>query len=285
MIRRLFFTCAAALLSFLCAYASEGHTVIHTNWQFRQRGVGEWLPAQVPGTVHTDLLENGQIPDPYYGARQQELQWIDKVDWEYRCRFDAEDAVKRQNVRLTFDGIDCFADIYLNGTHLASTDNMFRTWTYDVKGVLRARNNELHVILHSPVMKGLSNLSRYGVRLRANNDLSVLGGLGPNKVSIYTRKSGYQYGWDLTPRYVTSGIWRPVRLESWDDARIDELYVYTKEIGKNRASLGVSLRTEQHTSGDYSISYQIHPAYGIPAEWVIPRCTISKSYSKKTDAK
>ena len=257
MIRKFILSCNIALLLSIGAYASDAETLIHTNWQFRQQGVGDWLPAQVPGTVHTDLLENGEIPDPYYGAHQQELQWIDKVDWEYRCRFDAVEAVKRQNIRLTFDGIDCFADIYLNGTHLASTDNMFRTWTYDVKPLLRARDNELHVVLHSPVMKGLSNLTRYGVRLRANNDLSDLGGIGPNKVSIYTRKSGYQYGWDLTPRYVTSGIWRPVRLESWDDSRIDDLYVYTKDIRKNRAFLGIALNTEQDVSGDYTFLYRI----------------------------
>lgn len=63
-------------------------------------------------------------------------------------------------------------------------------------------------------MQGLKNMAAYGSRLTANNDLGALGGLGPNKVSVFTRKSGYQYGWDLAPRYVTSGLWASGRARS-----------------------------------------------------------------------
>ena len=228
-----------------------------SGWEFRQRGVGEWMPAEVPGTVHTDLLANGVIPDPFYGTNQKDLQWIDKVDWEYRCRFDAQEACSRANAGLVFNGVDCFADIFLNGVKLGTAENMFRTWRYDVDGILKPEGNELYIVLKSPVMQGLANLSEYGVHLRANNDLSVLGGLGPNKVSVYTRKSGYQYGWDLTPRYVTSGIWRPVVLESWDDARISDMYVYTESVGKKSAGVGIVLETQQQAPGRYTVEYYI----------------------------
>ena len=205
--------------------SAAGRTELNQGWKFRQYGLGEWLPAAVPGTVHTDLLANGQIPDPFYGSSQSDLQCIDNTDWEYCCTLDASELASYDNVRLVFEGVDCYADIRLNGEMLHRTGNMFRTWKSDVKGLLKSRNNRLHVVFHSPVMQGLKNMAAYGGRLTTNNDLGALGGLGPNKVSVFTRKSGYQYGWDLAPRYVTSGLWRPVALEAWNEARVEDFHV------------------------------------------------------------
>ena len=175
--------------------SAAGRTELNQGWKFRQYGLGEWLPAAVPGTVHTDLLANGQIPDPFYGSSQSDLQWIDKTNWEYCCTFDAPELVSYDNVRLVFEGVDCYADIRLNGELLHRTGNMFRTWKSDVKGLLKSRNNRLHVVFHSPVMQGLKNMAAYGSRLTANNDLGALGGLGPNKVSASRATS-------------TAGTWR-----------------------------------------------------------------------------
>ena len=111
--------------------SAAGRTELNQGWKFRQYGLGEWLPAAVPGTVHTDLLANGQIPDPFYGSSQSDLQWIDKTDWEYCCTFDAPELASYDNVRLVFEGVDCYADIRLNGELLHRTGNMFRTWKSD----------------------------------------------------------------------------------------------------------------------------------------------------------
>ena len=142
--------------------SAAGRTELNQGWKFRQYGLGEWLPAAVPGTVHTDLLANGQIPDPFYGSSQSDLQWIDKTDWEYCCTFDAPELASYDNVRLVFEGVDCYADIRLNGELLHRTGNMFRTWKSDVKGLLKSRNNRLHVVFHSPVMQGLKNMAAHG---------------------------------------------------------------------------------------------------------------------------
>lgn len=203
--------------------------------------------------MHTDLLANGQIPDPFYGSSQSDLQWIDKTDWEYCCTFDAPELVSYDNVRLVFEGVDCYADIRLNGELLHRTGNMFRTWKSDVKGLLKSRNNRLHVVFHSPVMQGLKNMAAYGSRLTANNDLGALGGLGPNKVSVFTRKSGYQYGWDLAPRYVTSGLWRPVALEAWNEARVEDFHVRTRSTGPRKAQMNASAALRTDAAGCYRI--------------------------------
>lgn len=96
------------------------------------RDSGTWLPATVPGTVHTDLLANGKIEDPFYRMNELRLQWIDKKDWEYRTEFIVSEEIgKKVNQRITFTGVDTYADVYLNGEKLGNTDNMFRTWRFD----------------------------------------------------------------------------------------------------------------------------------------------------------
>ncbi len=58
-------------------------------WEFRQAGMEEWLPASVPGGVHTDLLALGCIPDPFVADNEKRVQWVAEADWEYRYQFDA----------------------------------------------------------------------------------------------------------------------------------------------------------------------------------------------------
>ena len=128
---------------------------LNSGWQFRQRDSGTWLPATVPGTVHTDLLANGKIEDPFYRMNELQLQWIDKKDWEYRTEFTVSEEIgKKVNQRITFTGLDTYADVYLNGEKLGNTDNMFRTWRFDVEGKLKVGRNELHIVFASPTLKG-----------------------------------------------------------------------------------------------------------------------------------
>lgn len=211
-------------------------------WFFRQYRLGEWLPATVPGTVHTDLLANGKIGDPFYRTNEQEMQWVDKVDWEYETSFTIGDSTyNRQNKRLTFYGLDTYADIFLNDQSLGSTDNMFRTWSFDIGDKLQKGNNRLKIVFRSPIRQGLEEMAKYGLRLPADNDQSVLGGVGPNRVSVFTRKAPYSYGWDWGPRLVTSGIWRPVVLESWDDLKIEDIFIRQLKVDKKNAQLNTEI--------------------------------------------
>lgn len=239
-----------SLMSILSLSATD-KKFLDSGWQFRQHNIGEWHPAVVPGTVHLDLLRNSLIQDPFYGVAQPHLQWIDKTEWEYSCSFDVTALEDFGNARLVFEGLDCFADVFLNGVQILSADNMFRKWTAEVRELLVARGNELTVVFHSPVWKGLEAMTSYGVNLTANNDLSRLGGLGDSRVSVYTRKSGYQFGWDFAPRYVTSGIWKPVYLELWNDARIEDFYISTQSLEKNKAVISAKTELEVSREGLY----------------------------------
>jgi beta-mannosidase len=105
-------------------------------------------------------------------------------------------------------------------------------------------NNELKVILRSPTNEGLKKLDEYGFALPASNDQSERGGLGDKRVSIFTRKAPYHYGWDWGPRLVTSGIWKPVYLRGWNSARIVDVHLSTSKVDLEYAELDVTIDIE-----------------------------------------
>lgn len=231
---------------------AQDKITISQGWEFRQSNIGKWLPATVPGTVHTDLLNNGKIKDPYYRTNEKELQWIDKVNWEYKTTFHIDSqTLQKDNIELIFNGLDTYADVYVNDTKILSANNMFRTWKVASKKILKEGENIMHIVFHSPIAKGLEAYEKFGIPLPANNDQSENGGLGNNKVSVHTRKAGYHYGWDWGPRFVTSGIWRIIELNAWNTAKISDSYIVTKSIKNNLAEIEAETAINANAKGSY----------------------------------
>src|SRR6267142_3643664 len=204
---------------------------VQSGWQFRELGKDTWYSAIVPGCVHTDLLSNKLIDDPFYRDNEKKLQWIGKTDWEYQTTFNiTAEMLARDSVELIFEGLDTYANVFLNDEPLISTDNMFRTWRVDAKRLAKRGANTLRVRFRSPINEVLPLRVKMDYELPAGNDQG-------EKTSPHTRKAPYQYGWDWGPRFVTSGIWRPVYLEAWDQARVDDLNILPKQITAAAATL------------------------------------------------
>ena len=131
----------------ICAQNTE-RNLSSEHWQFRKLGDKKWLKAEVPGTVHTDLLQNKIIPNPFFGANEKQLQWIENEDWQYETTFDiSNEELKNENSFLQFDGLDTYAEVSLNGTKILSANNMFRPWKVDVKATCRwAKQTRNHFI-------------------------------------------------------------------------------------------------------------------------------------------
>jgi beta-mannosidase len=221
---------------------------IASQWTFRQANGTINGKATVPGTIHTDLLNEGLIEDPFYRTNERDLQWIDKEDWEYATTLTfSADELKKENLTLFFEGLDTYADVYLNDQLLLKTDNMFRQWEVSVKEIAREGENQLRIYFHSPVKIGLAMLEKEGHGYPASNDQSENGGLGDQKVSIFTRKAGYHYGWDWGPRFVTSGIWKPVLVKSWDKVRINNTFIQQKSINAELAELNAAITLDLNT--------------------------------------
>ncbi len=227
--------------SLLCSYlltAAPLRKELNEGWKFKQARLTNWYPVTVPGVVHTDLLANKIIEDPFFRLNERGLQWIDKEDWIYETAFRlSPEIMQRQHIEIIFEGLDTYADVYLNDTLIVSANNMFRQWKADIKPYLKQAENTLRVYFHSPIKIDMPKWEALPYQYEAGNDQSENGGLLDRKLSIFARKAGYHYGWDWGPRLVTSGIWRPVVVEAWNDATINNVYIRQKEVNKNRAEI------------------------------------------------
>ncbi|SEP12292.1 beta-mannosidase [Luteibacter sp. UNC138MFCol5.1] len=214
----------------------------------------DWRPAHVPGAVQTDLLELGRIADPFWRDNEAGLQWIGLSDWDYQLDFDVDAAtLARGHVDLVFDGLDTYAEVSLNGKKLLSADNMFRQWRLPVKNTLRASRNTLTVHLQSPIARLQPWLMKQPYSLPGEFDSAFGDEPKGKQTSNYVRKANYQYGWDWGPRYVTLGIWRPVRLESWDDLRLADLHIAQRHVDADTAKLAAQFDVRADKAGKVTL--------------------------------
>ena len=190
---------------------------LHDKWMMRDTEEMEFIPATVPGSVYYDYLNNGKMEDPFYRDNENKALELMKKDFEYKTMFSVpNNIINKQRVILHFDGIDTVGDIWLNSVYLGRTDNMHRIWEYSVKNLLKPEENELRILLHSPV--------NYIYDLY-EKDPTIVGSVDAMKGSPYLRKAHCMYGWDWGPRLPDAGIWRDVKLIGADYARLDNVYV------------------------------------------------------------
>ena len=234
---------AACALTPLLADAEVNSRKLHDNWRFRQGRSENWFPATVPGTVHTDLIANELIEDPFFRLNERSVQWVDKEDWMYETTFNASaEEVNAENQEIVFKGLDTYADVYLNHERILVADNMHRTWKCDVKGKLREGENLLEVYFNSPIKVDLPKYDQYDYTFNTGPDQSQNGGIFNKTLSIFARKAGYHYGWDWGPRLVTSGIWRDIDLVTWNGLKLDNVQYIQKDVNASRAEMKTVVR-------------------------------------------
>lgn len=254
--------CAANVLATPLESSLDGR------WEFRlapgdanaagHPGLDTWREATVPGNVHTDLRALGLIPDLHAGAPEANLQWIGLADWEYRRDFnvDATTAGARR-IDLVFDGLDTFAEVSLNGVRVLDADNSHRTWRVPVQGRLRAGRNLIAVTFGSPIKRLLPTVQAMPHKIAGNYPSPHGDEPRDAMTGNFARKPGYHYGWDWGPRYVTAGIWRTVRLQAWNDTRIDDLHVEQASVTADEARLAVKVAIDagQEDGGRLRLAY------------------------------
>jgi beta-mannosidase len=211
------------------------------NWKFRKKGDSNLLQAKVPGTVHTDLLANKIISDPFLGTNEKQLQWIENEDWEYETKFFiSESELKNQNIDLLFEGLDTYATVFLNGKLLLETDNMFRTWNASVKNKLKKGENHLKIQFKSAVNFGKEEAKKLPYVL-------------PGDEKVFIRKAQYQYGWDWGPRFVTAGIYKPIKLHFWNNLKIETIRYEQNSLTDELAKLNFIITLNCQKDGDYNL--------------------------------
>ena len=207
------------------------------------------MQVDVPSVVQQSLYENGLIPHPYLGTVENNLLWISDHPWDYTLHFDADkDLFEKENVELVFEGLDTYAEVSLNGYELFSADNQFREWKADVKPFLKDKDNLLKVHFIRYDSTQLALYEQHQPRL-------------PEKYAV-SRKAPYQHGWDWAPKYKNVGIWKPVKLVGWNEARLENAYVVTQAADKDKAELMLHLNYESDREEDVEIVVKVGPSTG-----------------------
>lgn len=190
---------------------------IDTNWKMKELGSNVEYPANVPGSVYKDLIENRVMEDPFYRDNETEALQLMKKDYEYWTSFSCTEELWEQDAHiLRFEGIDTIADVFLNGIQLGHVENMHRTWEYDVTEQLKKKDNLLCIRFYSPL--------EY---IRQEDQQEHWQGVVESmKGTPHIRKAQYMFGWDWGPRLPDAGIFRPVKLLGIQKARIDSVYIW-----------------------------------------------------------
>ncbi len=197
-----------------------------------------WLPATVPGQVHLDLMAAEVIPDPFFGLNYEQCLWVEQKEWWYRTSLTpGREDLGGKRVELVFEGLDTFATVYLNGEEIGTSRNMWVPLVLDVTDRLRwGEGNTLAVRLRSP-------FEAVKPDMEADDTENVTGFFSP-KERIYARKAQMSYGWDIAPRIVSVGIWRPVYLRSVPEVAIRGFWARTKRLSEAEAEVVFEVEAE-----------------------------------------
>ncbi|HNX21915.1 MAG TPA: glycoside hydrolase family 2 protein [Bacteroidales bacterium] len=193
---------------------------------------GKNYPATVPGTIHNDLKDNGIIEDPFYRNNENSVQWVSNKVWIYTAIFDKGSIGLYENGALVFDGLDTYAEVFLNGEQLKAedgtkqTNNMFRQWRFPLPKNLKETHNVLTVKFSPSVPKEVAAAQKIPYKLPDNR--------------VFSRKAPYQTGWDWGPKLITCGIWQKVYLDLWNGFKIDNIHLKQTELTKRKGVVEVA---------------------------------------------
>ena len=222
---------------------------LHDNWSvkvtsspqgekdFPGKKLKNWIPAEVPGTIHTDLLNADIIDNPFKERNEFNYNWITRSAWTYRTEFKYPEGLSRSSIiKLVFEGLDTAADIFLNHKLIGRTENMFVKYEFNVDQVLNSGRNVLELRFESPLELAVKREKEYGKLSTAKDSFRV-----------YIRKAQYSFGWDWGPSYPTTGIWRPVYLTAVEKAAITSVSFITEKLTRRKARVKIGLEAEVYT--------------------------------------
>lgn len=175
------------------------------------------LECSVPCSVYSTLLEHGLMDDPFYGLNEQAATELSRMGCEFYTAIEAGgEVLAKKHILLRFEGLDTLCAIHINGRKIAETDNMHRTYEFDVKPYLREGHNEIRIKISSPILY-IEKMHKMH-KLFTNAD-TIAG-------AAHIRKASYMFGWDWGPTLPDMGIFRPVSLIAYDYGRLENVLIH-----------------------------------------------------------
>lgn len=180
----------------------------------------ESVDMQIPGTVLSGLLAAGKIKDPFYRTNEDATRALFWKDYVFTRTFDVdEELLAQQHIVLVCEGLDTLAEISINGTFLAKTNNMHRTWKFQAKKLLHPGKNEIQIVFRS-VLRFIEDYS-----YEAHKKINYIP-CGSMKGNQLLRKAHSMFGWDWGPQTIDAGIFRDIYLQGYSHARIEDIRIH-----------------------------------------------------------
>lgn len=211
--------------------------------RFRDLESGGWMQTTVPGSVYNSLIKAGRISEADLYANPEKYQHISEKPWVWRKTFDVCDELfDCDRVEMVFDGLDTVTNIWLNDKLIGRTDNMFIGFRFEVKGLLKPKNNSL-LIKFEPVAAYAKKLMARYTKFDESDFI--------NPYRVYIRKAQFQFGWDFCPQLPGCGIWQAVRLEGVKEAKIANVQIRTIDCNDKYADVKINIALDTAVKGKF----------------------------------
>ena len=224
---------------------------LNGQWQLSQVGNNKLIPAIVPGDVHRDMLRAEELKDPMYRDNERDQMWIGEADWQYQRVFNLDETtlMNHEIVNLRCHGLDTLATITINDIEIAKTDNMFRTYEFDVKSHLKVGENTITITLDAPATFARKMDAERGELAAWVEPMRYNSG-------AWIRKEPCNFGWDWGPMTTTSGIWRDIELVAYNTARLDNVQIL-QDHENGQVRLTVNVEAESLSASDLSARIEL----------------------------
>lgn len=216
--------------------------IVSSGWTFSVGKSNKQFHASVPGSIYSDLQNNSLIEKPFYSNNEQSIQWVADSVWYYKnTLIVTSETMLNQHIELVCEGIDTYSKIWVNDSLVFSTNNMFRIWRKEIKHLLRFGINEIKI-----EFKPVSEIEK----IEAGKLPYILS----NEERVFTRKAQYQYGWDFSPKFKGCAVWRPVKLITWNNYKVESVQIVQKQITQKQAVLSAVMEIESINNSEITVS-------------------------------
>lgn len=200
----------------------------------------EIIPASVPGNLELDLMRAGKLPDLYFSTNVEMAHKLEDIHVWYFTTV----CIKDKEQFLRFEGIDTYANIYVNGKLVRSTDNMFLP--YDIQTDWVVGDNE--VVVH--IKPTMHELRQFTPPVACN-------ALKYSYPTLYVRKAAHMFGWDIMPRIVSCGIWKDVIVRKNQKDKIKEVYFAVNKVDLEKETADIRFCVNTDISGALASDYTV----------------------------
>lgn len=214
------------------------------DWRWRDahkpdtRDTRHWFQGSVPGSVHHDLWQNDEIPDPYFERNSLLLEWIPQRTWIYKKRFFVPDELRGKRLTLHFEGVDYAAEFFLNGASLGQHASMYTPAVFDVNGHVQFDVENLLAVVIEPAPHEQPQVSRTS--------------------KVRTHKSRMTYWWDFCPRMIHIGIWDTMYLQANNIVQIKDVFVRPQfDASFDQTVVDIAIGLEVTAEQAYQVETQI----------------------------